>query len=274
MCRRQLSLEGARAQSEIGAAIEVSLVNNRSDSKFAARIAAINAIGYGGTVAVATYVDAHIPSHFRYGARTYEYGYPITFLAIPVLVLTYLGFKRARTRAWRCFSAWFPLAAATVLSLWVFAPEIPHAGVVGWATMYAAVSLSATWLRYSPPDLQFVRDTGIPVQVRMEGLKSVQTLWQTITLATFAGYFALLVPWFNALITGNTHVVKTQQDLFLLNSFANIQMGAVSLAVILAPVRELIARVMNIAATFAVIREPIGNTGRMAGADTEAMHRE
>jgi hypothetical protein len=228
---------------------------NRSDSEFAARIAAINAIGYGATVAIATYVDAHIPSHVRYGARTYHYGYPVALLALPVLVLTYLSVKRARTRAWKCFGAAFSLVAATALSLPVFAPEVPHAGVVGWSTMYAVVSLSTTWLRYSPPDFQFVRDTSLPVQVRLEGLKSIQTLWQTITLATFAGYFALLVPWFNALIAGNTHVVSTQGDLFILNSFANVQLGAVSLAVILAPVRELVARVMSIAETFAVIRE-------------------
>jgi hypothetical protein len=228
---------------------------NLSDSEFAARIAAINAIGYGGAVAIATYVDAHIPSHVRYGPRTYRYGYAIALLALPVLVLTYLSVKRARTRAWKCFGAVYSLVAATVLSLPVFAPEVPHAGVVGWTTMYAVVSLSTTWLRYSSPDLQFVHDTSLAVEVRMEGLKSTQTLWQTITLATFAGYFALLVPWFNALITGNTHVVSTQRDLFILNSFANIQMGAVSLAVILAPVRELVARVMSIAATFAVIRD-------------------
>lgn len=229
---------------------------SRNDSEFAARIGVINAVGYAATVTIATYVDARIPSHVRYGLRTYRYGYLIAFMAIPVFLLTYHGVKRAGTRVWKCFGACFWLAAATLLSLWCFAPEVPHAGVLGWSTMYAVVSLSAAWLRHSPPDLQFVRDTSLPVQVRLEGLKSIQTLWQTITIATFAGYFALLVPWFNAIITGNTHVVSTPGDLFILNSFANIQMGAVSLAVILAPVRELLARVMKIAATFAAIREP------------------
>src|SRR5258708_31368329 len=137
-------------------------------------------------------MDGRIPSHVKYGARHYRYGYVIASLALPLFIATYTMLVKSRTRGWKCFSSFFPNAAVVAGSMWVFSPEIPHGAVTGWSAGYSMACVIATWVRYSPPDLAFVYDLQIPLQARLEGLKSILTMWQVIAVAAGAGFFAAL----------------------------------------------------------------------------------
>src|SRR4051794_40020838 len=115
----------------------------QSDRRFAHRIATIVAVGFGVSVAGATYVDARIPSHFRYAARIYRYGYWIALLAVPLFVCTLAGLSRARTRALKCAAACLPLVYFVGTSWWAFTPEgwtftpeVPHQGITLTCGMY------------------------------------------------------------------------------------------------------------------------------------------
>jgi len=235
-------------------------MNTADDKQFALRIASVNAIGYALAVVIATFVDARIPSHVRYGARHYRYGYAIAVLAAPVFVVTYLALQRAQTRGWKCFASCAPLIGVVLASLWVFAPEVPHGGIVGWSTGYAVASLTATWLRYSPPDLTFIHDERVPLQARLEGLKSILTMWQVISIAVGAGFLAALVPWATLIPAQNAHVVAQEGDLFFLNEFAMTEMVIVAIAFFVAPIRELVVRLVAISSAFAEFRNDDGKS--------------
>jgi len=221
-----------------------------SDRDFAYRVAVIVAVGFSVSVTGATYVDARIPSHFRYGARTYRYGYWLALLAIPIFVCTLAALSRARTRGWKCAAACMPLSCAVAASQWAFAPEVPHQGVTVTCGMYVVTVLIATWLRYSTVDIEYIHDQSLPIAVRLEGLKSAITLWQGLALATTAGFLALLVPWPVAVINANLHVAGKQADLFLLNSLGTLQIGLITISFIVAPIREAVTAVMRLTTSF------------------------
>jgi hypothetical protein len=225
-----------------------------TDRRFAFKIAVIVAIGFCVSVAGATYVDARIPSHFKYGAREYRYGYWIALLAIPLFSGTLIALSRARTRGWKCVASCGPLIYTVVVSQWAFAPEIPHQGITLNCGMYAITVLLATWLRYTTIDIQYLTDKEVPISVRLEGLKSVITLWQGLALATAGGFLALLVPWPVAVINANTYVASAKADLFLLNSLAMLQIGLISVSFIVAPIREAVVVVMRLTRTFRELR--------------------
>jgi len=225
-----------------------------TDRSFAFKIAAIVAIGFCVSVAGATYVDARIPSHFKYGARPYPYGYWIALVAIPLFICTLVGLSRARTRGWKCSAACVPLIYAVAVSQWAFAPEIPHQGITLTCGMYAITVLIATWLRYTKVDIEYIQDQSLPLSVRLEGLKSVITLWQGLAVATAGGFLALLVPWPVAVINANTYVASAKADLFLLNSLAMLQIGLISVSFIVAPIREAVVVVMRLTSTFRELR--------------------
>jgi hypothetical protein len=225
-----------------------------ADRSFAFKIATIVAIGFCVSVAGATYVDARIPSHFQYGAREYRYGYWIALLAVPLFVCTLIALSRTRTRGWKCMAACGPLIYTVVGSQWAFAPEIPHQGITLNCGMYAITVLLATWLRYTTIDIEYLTDKEVPISVRLEGLKSVITLWQGLALATAGGFLALLVPWPVAVINANTYVASAKADLFLLNSLAMLQIGLISVSFIVAPIREAVVVVMRLTRTFRELR--------------------
>lgn len=231
-------------------------LSKNSDNGFAFRIAALNACGFCITVVAITFTDARIPSHVRYGARVYEYGYAVALLAVPVFLATCLLLRRPMRRSWKCFVSCAPLLAAVLGSVWAFKPEIPHAGFATVETLYVLASLVATWLRYSVPDLAFVSNCDIPTSARLEGLKSILGIWQAIAVVTIVGFLGGLVPWGTAITSTNSNMVTQKSDLFLLNAMIISQMIPCSVAFLLGPIREAAAKVLSISAAFANIREP------------------
>lgn len=218
-------------------------------------MAGIVSIGFLLSNAGATYVDARLLSHVRFGARAYRFGYTVSAIAIPLFLSTLAALDRAQSRGSKCVAASVPLLAALVCSQWAFAPEVPHSGIVGSCGMYAVAVLIATWLHYSAPDLEFLHDLSLSVPVRLEGLKSAVTLWQGIALATCAGFLAGVIPWPVALMNANAHVVSSARDLFLLNSLSVLHVGVMIIAFLIGPIHEAVRMVIMLTGRFSEIRE-------------------
>lgn len=235
------------------------MAEHDTETSFALRIATINALGYALTVLAISYLDPQLTSHVEYGARTYPYGYWISLLAIPVFVATALIIRRARSRAWKCVGACVPLLVAAACSIGVFLPELPHGGLI-WCVGYGFASVSATWLRHSAPNLSFVRDASTPVESRMAALKGVLSAWQALAIAAGVGIVGVIFPWASSVLSINEYIVKSEDELFLLNRFALMQVAAVTIALLVGPIRELFARLVLITHQFTILRgrEPRG----------------
>ena len=231
------------------------------ETSFAYRIAGINALGYALTVLAISYLDPRLASHVEYGARTYPYGYWISLLSLLVFVATALLVRRAKSRATRCIAACVPLLVATLCSIPVFLPELPHGGLI-WCLGYGLAAVLATWLRYSGPDLSFVTDTAAPVQVRLEALKGVQSTWQGIAIAAAVAFVAVLFPWLSAILSINKAIVTSEAEIFLLNRFVLMQVAAVSVALLIGPIRELFARLVLIGRQFTILHAQTLLSGR------------
>jgi hypothetical protein len=242
-------------------------MTKETKNAFALRVAILSAFGYGITVTATTFVDARIPSHVRFGARDYPYGYASALLALPILMVTFLTLRRDISRGWKCFFSCVPLATVVVGSLWLFMPEFPHAGILGWSFVYLVVALLTTWFRCYDPELSFARDNEIPMQARIEGLKTMASVWQTITIATCAGFLAGLIPWAASIFSANSQVVSSRRDLFFLNSTGLIQMSLCGFAFLLGPIREVVLRVLSITEEFRSIKGDC-RTGAAGNADT------
>lgn len=246
-----------------------------SDRHFAFRVAAVVTFGYVLSVVGATFVDARITSHVRYGPRAYPYGYWISLLAIPLFTSTTMLLRAARTRGWRCAASFLPLLVTVLGSEWVFAPEIPHQGMTGSALMYGFAALIATWLRNTKPDMGYITDTSLPLQVRLEGLKSAITLWQGLAIATCAAFLAGVVPWSIAVSNTNARVVTAARDLFLVDVVAMFHAIAISVAVLICPIREVVMVVVRLTTLFQRIREgTTGVTAPKSGSEMSVVDQE
>ncbi len=226
-----------------------------SENYFALRIATLNSIGYCETVAVISYVDPRLSSHVLYGARIYTYGYFAIFLGLPLFIVTYAMLRARRGRAWQCFGSCFPILITSAIAMPVFRPEVPHGNLTMWTLTFSASAMIAAWLRNSGPNLAFVSNPKIPLQARLEGLKSMLAIWQTLTLGTGAAVLGALVPWGLAILHNNDAIVTKESERFILNSASIFQFGTVALALLIGPVRECIAQVLAIGAMFSAIRE-------------------
>ena len=250
------------------------LMSIDSDKHFAFRVAAVVTFGYVLAVVGATFVDAQITSHVLYGPRSYRYGYGISLLAIPLFTSTTMLLLKARTRGWRCAASVLPLLL-TLGSEWVFAPEIPHQGMTGSALMYGIAAFLATWLRNTNPDMAYITDTQLPLQVRLEGLKSAITLWQGLAIATYTVLLAGVVPWSIAVSNTNTRVDTSARDLFLVDRVAMFHAIAISLTILIGPIREALMVLVRLTTLFQRISEgTTGVTGQNSGYQTNVAMRE
>ena len=230
-------------------------VDQADDSAYALRIALCNAFAYLEAVLIPCYVDPKLTTHVIYGARHYEWGYYTAFLSPLVFAATFIGIKRARSRGARCKWACLPLLLAEVAALPFFTPEFPHGGIVTWPTVVALSSLVATWLRYASVRLEYLSSRDVPLQAKIEGVKSMLSAWQAVAIATCAGFLATLVPWAVAIQVNNKVMVQSVPDQVRLNSVTIITMGTVAVIFLLGPIREVVAKVLLASEQFAEIRE-------------------
>src|SRR5438045_1919593 len=144
------------------------VLDENTDKYFAYKIAAIVSFGLALSTVGATYVDARIPSHVRWGARTYPYGYWVALVSVPLFISTVIALRRATSRTGKCFSASLPLIIAVASIQWAFKPEVPHQGIVSNTAIYAIIVVIATWLHTSQPNTDFLEDHSLSEQVRIE----------------------------------------------------------------------------------------------------------
>jgi len=229
-------------------------VDPKQASQFAMRIAFCNALAYLEAVLIPSYIDPRLTSHVIWGARTYRWGYYTAVLTPIIFAVTYYALRRAKARGWRCFWSCSPLLAGELCALPFFRPEFPHGGIVTWPSVAALSSLVATWLRYSNTSLNYLADPEVPLEAKIEGIKSVLSAWQAVAIATCAGFLATLVPWAVAIQSNNKLMVLSREDQVLLNSFTILAMGTIAVIFLLGPIREVVAKVLMVADQFALVR--------------------
>ena len=154
-----------------------------NQNRFAAKVATISAFGYFATVSTATFIDARLTSHGAYGARNYEYGYASALLSIAVFFLTLFLIGKSATLTKKILAAALPLILFFIPTLWIFRPEVPHAGIVIWIATYLIIAIVTTWLHFVGPNLAFADDQSVAYAIRAENLKSLVAVWRYFMLA-------------------------------------------------------------------------------------------
>jgi len=238
------------------------------EDQFPTLIAMVNALGFLITVTTISFVDPQLRSHVAFGARSYDYGYWSGVLAVPVFLSVRYLLRRLLTRAGQCLAATLPFVVAEIWCWWIFRPEVPHAGFVGWGLFYITASVAATWLHSSKPDLSFVVDSKLKATVRIEALKSLLSAWQAIALGVGGAFLAALVPWSKMVVETNTYVVAAERDRFLLNSVAFMQLGLFGIAFLVGPVREVVSHLLSITRAFTLVREEAAPTDASSARDS------
>lgn len=227
-----------------------------SDSFLFARVATFSLIGYCSMIALPLYVDPKLYSHVAYGARDrpsnswrWWLGGPIVFL-LPLLMLRWFTSEGALLA---CSTA--PLVVAVVIAAFSFPPERPHAGIVGTGFGFAVIILLTVVGRFTANDFSFVNQTGVPFEARLERLKAVVVLWQTISIYAGAGYLAFLVTWLYVNWVGAEKTVSGAKDRFVLGNWMATIMVMATACVLFGPLFEFFRNTFEATAQFSKLRK-------------------
>jgi len=139
-------------------------------------------------------------------------------------------------------SAWpiFPFACAAIASIPIFKPEIPHGNLVIVSMVWSVLALITVWVHKTPVISPNEDSPAATHQAQIEFAKEQSTFWRTLLFGLLASYLAILVGSAKEVHHFNNDLlVKDAGETFLLNMNGTIQIGLMSLFVLVGPGLEL-----------------------------------
>jgi len=130
------------------------------------------------------------------------------------------------------------MIAGLGIALFAFLPERPHMWVVETTLAYSVLSFLTVLLRISRGPAQYINDSTLSFQGRLERLKANVSLWRQITICGTFGYLVLaivemIVVWNVALV-----MVSNRGEQILLFNVSLCSLLLYSVFVVLGPLKE------------------------------------
>ncbi len=209
-----------------------------------------HAIGYPLAVLPPIFIDPLLKSHTVYPLR--QYSYAIFCLPIYILLLSaqYFVLTKRKTLKSLYISVCIFLAA-TIVSLPIFLPELPHGNVFNVAVITAFFSAFAIFV-WSIGD----RISMDPTTLRSAGHETfeyLKALFAFLRQGAFAAVALFGALFFAAFTTGFKYIesiVTDKSDVFLLNLNLSFQIGFYALYSVIGPVRYFFVMNFHILSQF------------------------
>lgn len=231
----------------------------RPSAWFAHRIALFNTLGYGFATGIPTYVDPLLKSHVRFGVRQYPLGFWV-LLGCPVIyALTLALLRQTRWRLPVAALSSAPLLLCSLLAIWNFAPEFPHAAMVTIIAGHAVVGVVATSIHCRDYDKRSLADHSIACQARIEIAKETIGFWRMATMSIGVACFAAAIPLVDFTQRWNARFLTDPAEQHLLNGVLMLNIGVFSLYVVVGPFYEALKKANGAIALLSEIKEANGH---------------
>lgn len=202
------------------------------------RIASISIIGYWCVVNGPLYIDPKLTTHTRFKKRE-SHKIWIWWSASPLMFLVpFVALPWSSSIATISLFSLGPLLTISILSIFMFAPERPHMGAVIAAFGFNLIILITLFFRLNSPDIGYVTNIDIPFDLRLEYVKAVVVLWQTVAIYSSVAYLAFAISWLYAIWYMAEKMVKDDGQRFILGQWMAAVAGVASLCVIFGPLEE------------------------------------
>jgi hypothetical protein len=213
-----------------------------SEKLFSAKIAGFAAGGIALAAGLATFLDSRLTTHLLFGPREYPMGYWVLLIGPVLFFGMYFLSLLPKSTGKRIVLPLVFLLAVGCLSFLNFLPEFPHANVGVSLLLYFVGVTMSIWIRHSPLRTDYINETDIFVQARLERVKETVILWRTLLLSLSAGFLALLIPWFVFIWDVPAKIVTEPREQILLGFASGAQVSLFSLFFISCPLFETIRK--------------------------------
>jgi hypothetical protein len=173
--------------------------------------------------------------------------YPEAWLIIPIAIILFITtlIMAMRSSKRREVFAMLPFIAASLASIPIFSPEVPHGNLVFVGATWFLLGAITTWIHD-----QEMRDPGthIPVPAstaQIDFIKEETAVWKGVALGLVTAYLAIATGLTLGFHAANRDVVTSPRDIFILNQYSNILFTVTSLFMFLGPIYESIKKVVE-----------------------------
>lgn len=198
-------------------------------SRFALKIALLNAIAYTYPVFMATYVDSLI-HHIVFGPRYYWMGYDVVLGSIFVFVFTYIFnsthiitiySKINYTAKWKSLLTFLSLYIPVIIILVLnFSPEFPHMAVSTNSLGYGLMIASIVYVHEYKPSLGDIHNKKVSEYIKVERLKSEYITWLAVTLGLLVSFIVFCLILYSVFPDlSKQYTNYPQEQVLLFNSF-------------------------------------------------------
>ena len=190
-------------------------IQDEKDRGFCLKVAVASSITYLAGILAPLIIDPRI-HHVRFGVRHYpSWAYwVLPMFSGLIFVATYGLLVRVRPSR-RHWCATLPAWLFAIPTFVILQPEFPHLSVLHSVGLAAILTVIATWIRYRPMESAYLTNPHLVLEAKLERTKEEISFWRTGLIAGLAGYLALLVPWFGAVLQSTKEITPDQGEQFL-----------------------------------------------------------
>lgn len=198
-------------------------------------------------------LDPLLSSHVAFKARRYP-GALWWILPIAALLFASTLMLCVRTSKRRFIIAMLPFVTASLISIPIFRPEMPHGNLVFVCSAWFILGILTVWI-HDQPIADPTAYTPLPaLNAQIEYIKEQTAIWKAIATGLTAAYLAVLVTLTLALHANNKEVVTAKREIFILNEYSNTQVMLVSVFMLIGPIYESTKKILDTAKLLLLVR--------------------
>lgn len=225
-------------------------VRESVDQGLALKIAIFNTLGLILVIASPMLIDPRIKTDYMFGnTRQYTPALWLLLLLCPLIFfLTYRLFEKSQP----CRkNLWLPLLPLGIMGALIggfaFYPHRPHDGALFLTFGYGLVSFSTVALRQAKDTGEYLNNSNLDFNLRIERLKATIATWQLLTVYGLAAYLTFVIAAIAMVWTVSHETVEARSEQVLLGVFGVGEILILSMCVVVGPLNE--ALVMTLKST-------------------------
>jgi len=189
-------------------------------------------------------LDPILLSHVGYKEPRH---YPQAWWLVPIAVLLFIStlVLSIRTAKRRHLVATLPFVAASLVSIPIFRPEMPHGNLTFVCSAWFLLGALTLWIHDQEIRDPAAQDPLPASNAQIDFIKEETAIWKGVALGLVAAYLAIVAGLVLALHAANRDIVTAPRDIFILNQYSNFQLTLMSLFMFLGPIYESIKKVME-----------------------------
>jgi hypothetical protein len=218
------------------------------DQGLAFKIAIFNTLGLMLVITSPMLIDPQIKTDYIFG-DTRQYSpllWLLLLLCLLVFFLTYQLFEKGRP----CRrNLWLPLLPLGIMGALIggfaFYPHRPHDGALFLTFGYGLVSFSTVALRQARDTGEYLDNSNLDFNLRVERLKATIATWQQLTVYGLAAYLTFVIAAIAMVWTVSQETVEARNEQILLGAFGVGEILILSVCVIVGPLNEALVMTLK-----------------------------